>query len=66
MIETMRMVLLNDLQKEATVFHLIKSVSGINHLAAAEAGLMQKDKDRRLGKKNQHTGHKMGVQQLGL
>lgn len=36
-------------QKEAKVLHLIKSVSGINHAAAAEGGLMQKDKDRRLG-----------------
>lgn len=40
---------LNELQKEAKVLHLIKSVSGINHTAAAEGGLMQKDKDRRLG-----------------
>lgn len=36
-------------QKKAKVLHLIKSVSGINHTAAAEGGLMQKDKDRRLG-----------------
>ena len=42
--------LLNELQKKATVLHLIKSVSGINHAAAAEAGLMQKDKDQRLGR----------------
>ncbi|MBW2157894.1 MAG: serine hydrolase [Deltaproteobacteria bacterium] len=35
--------------KEAKVLHLIKSVSGINHAAAAEGGLMQKEKDRRLG-----------------
>jgi len=40
---------LNELQKETKVLHLIKSVSGINHTAAAEGGLMQKDKDRRLG-----------------
>jgi len=40
---------LTELQKEAKVLHLIKSVSGINHSAAAEGGLMQKDKDRRLG-----------------
>lgn len=41
---------LNELQKETKVLHLIKSVSGINHTAAAEGGLMQKDKDRRLGR----------------
>lgn len=40
---------LTEQQKEAKVLHLIKSVSGINHTAAAEGGLMQKDKDRRLG-----------------
>jgi hypothetical protein len=40
---------LTELQKEAKVLNLIKSVSGINHTAAAEGGLMQKDKDRRLG-----------------
>jgi len=40
---------LNERQKETKVLHLIKSVSGINHTAAAEGGLMQKDKDRRLG-----------------
>lgn len=33
--------LLNELQKETKVLHLIKSVSGINHTAAAE-GVMQK------------------------
>ena len=49
---------LNALQKEATVRHLIKSVSGINHLAAAEGGLMQKDKDRRLGRKTNTPGTK--------
>lgn len=49
---------LNDMQKEATVLHLIKSVSGINHLAAAEGGLMQKDKDRLLGKKTNIPGTK--------
>jgi len=41
---------LNDLQKQAKVVHLIKSISGINHPAAAEGGLMQTDKDRLLGK----------------
>ena len=49
---------LNDLQKQAKVLHLIKSVSGINHPAAAEAGLMQKEKDRRLGKKPNIPGAK--------
>jgi hypothetical protein len=49
---------LNDLQKETKVLHLIKSVSGINHLAAAEGGLMQKDKDRLLGKKTNAPGTK--------
>lgn len=49
---------LNDLQKQAKVSHLIKSVSGINHLAAAEGGLMQKDKDRLLGKETHTPGTK--------
>lgn len=39
---------LTALQKTATVRHLLKSVSGINHPAAAEAGLIA-DKNRRLG-----------------
>lgn len=45
-------------QKEATVLHLIKSVTGINHTAAAEGGLMQKDKDRRLGQSPNIPGTK--------
>ena len=45
-------------QKEAKVRHLIKSVSGINHAAAAEGGLMQKDKDRRLGQAPNISGTK--------
>lgn len=49
---------LKDLQKKATVLHLVKSISGINHLAAAEGGLMQKDKDRLLGKKPNIAGIK--------
>ena len=49
---------LNQMQKEAKVLHLIRSVSGINHLAAAEGGLMQKDKDRLLGKKPNTPGIK--------
>ncbi len=36
-------------QQQAKVLHLIKSISGINHAAAAEAGLMEAEKDRRLG-----------------
>ncbi len=39
---------LTPLQKEATVLHLVKSLSGINHAAAAEAGLVA-EKHRRLG-----------------
>lgn len=41
---------LTDLQKTTRVLHLVKSLSGINHPAAAEAGLMEKDKTRRLGR----------------
>jgi CubicO group peptidase (beta-lactamase class C family) len=40
---------LTPLQQQAKVLHLIKSISGINHAAAAEAGLMQAEKDKRLG-----------------
>ena len=36
-------------QQQAKVLHLIKSLSGINHAAAGEAGLMEAEKDRRLG-----------------
>lgn len=39
---------LTPLQKQATVLHLVKSLSGINHAAAAEAGLVA-EKNRRLG-----------------
>lgn len=39
---------LTPLQKQAIVLHLVKSVSGINHAAAAEGGLM-KEKQLRLG-----------------
>ena len=39
---------LTPLQKQATVRHLLKSMSGINHAAAAEEGLLA-DKARRLG-----------------
>ena len=39
---------LTPLQQQAKVLHLIKSISGINHQAAAEAGLMQAEKDKRL------------------
>jgi CubicO group peptidase (beta-lactamase class C family) len=44
-------------QRQATVLHLIKSVSGINHLAAAAAG-MQRDVDRRLGRAENEPGSK--------
>ena len=40
---------LTTLQNQAKVLHLIKSISGINHHAAAEGGLMQAEKDKRLG-----------------
>ena len=40
---------LTSLQRQATVLHLLKSASGINHAAAAEAGIMKAEKDRRLG-----------------
>jgi CubicO group peptidase (beta-lactamase class C family) len=39
---------LTSLQKQATVLHLLKSMSGINHGAAAEEGLLAA-KNRRLG-----------------
>ena len=40
---------LTPLQRQATVLDLLKSISGINHAAAGEAGIMQAEKDRRLG-----------------
>lgn len=42
-------------QRQAKVLHLIKSVSGINHLAAAAAG-MQPDVDKRLGRNENVPG----------
>ena len=42
-------------QRQAKVLHLIKSVSGINHLAAATAG-MQPDVDKRLGRNENVPG----------
>ncbi|WP_193188574.1 serine hydrolase domain-containing protein [Nisaea sediminum] len=39
---------LTPLQRQATVLHLLKSMSGINHPAAAEGGLTA-EKERRLG-----------------
>jgi len=39
---------LTPLQRQATVLHLLKSTSGINHAAAAEEGLLA-EKNRRLG-----------------
>ncbi|GAB5375864.1 MAG: hypothetical protein AcusKO_23260 [Acuticoccus sp.] len=46
---------LTALQKNATVRHLLKSVSGINHSAAAEAGLTA-EKDRLLGADENEPG----------
>ncbi|MCG8491365.1 MAG: serine hydrolase, partial [Sneathiellales bacterium] len=46
---------LTDLQKSATVDHLLKSTSGINHPAAAEGGLTG-EKNRRLGKSENRPG----------
>jgi hypothetical protein len=47
---------LTPLQQQAKVLHLIKSTSGINHPAAAEGGLMEGDKDKRLGHKPNPPG----------
>ncbi|MEP3115519.1 serine hydrolase [Nisaea sp.] len=46
---------LTPLQRQATVLHLLKSVSGINHPAAAEGGLTA-EKERRLGKGENQPG----------
>ncbi len=46
---------LSDRQRTATVEHLLKNRSGINHPAAAEAGLTS-DKNRRLGKGDNEPG----------
>ncbi|WP_394689620.1 serine hydrolase domain-containing protein [Hoeflea sp.] len=46
---------LTDIQKTATVEHLLASRSGINHPAAAEAGLTS-DKDSRLGNGDNQPG----------
>ncbi|RVU39348.1 class C beta-lactamase-related serine hydrolase [Hwanghaeella grinnelliae] len=46
---------LTALQKQATVLHLLRSMSGINHGAAASAGLTE-DIDRRLGKEQNQPG----------
>jgi len=46
---------LTDLQRQATVLHLLKSTSGINHPAAAEAGLTA-EKNRRLGDGDNQPG----------
>jgi hypothetical protein len=40
---------LTRLQKQATVLHLVKSISGINHAAAGESPSMTAEKRRRLG-----------------
>jgi hypothetical protein len=47
---------LTPLQQQAKVLHLIKSTSGINHPAAAEGGLMEREKDKRLGNKPNPPG----------
>jgi len=47
---------LTPLQQQAKVLHLIKSISGINHPAAGESGLMEGDKDKRLGHKSNPPG----------
>ena len=46
---------LTSLQKQATVLHLLRSVSGINHPAAAGEG-QTAEKDRRLGKGENQPG----------
>ena len=46
---------LSDVQKSATVTHLLESTSGINHPAAAEGGL-NADKNRRLGDEENQPG----------
>ena len=48
---------LTALQRTATVEHLLKSVSGINHKAAAESGLTS-EKDRLLGEGENTPGEK--------
>jgi len=47
---------LSPLQQQAKVLHLIKSISGINHPAASEGGLMEREKDKRLGHKPNPPG----------
>ena len=47
---------LTPLQQQAKVLYLLKSTSGINHPAAAEGGLMEKDKHKRLGQKPNPPG----------
>ena len=46
---------LSEIQRSATVDHLLKSTSGINHPAAAEAGLTA-EKNRRLGNSENQPG----------
>jgi len=48
-------VALTELQRSATVDHLLKSTSGINHPAAAEGGLTA-EKNRRLGDGDNNPG----------
>ena len=47
---------LTPLQQQAKVLHLIKSISGINHPAAAEGGLMEEEKNKRLGREPNPPG----------
>jgi len=47
---------LTPFQQQAKVLYLIKSTSGINHPAAAEGGLMEREKDKRLGHKPNPPG----------
>ncbi|MBC6445446.1 MAG: serine hydrolase [Alphaproteobacteria bacterium GM202ARS2] len=47
---------LTPLQRQATAHHLLKSASGINHAAAAEARIMKAEKDRRLGDGDNEPG----------
>lgn len=47
---------LTPLQRQATVLNLVRSVSGINHAAAAEGGVMNADKNERLGHEENQPG----------
>lgn len=47
---------LTPLNRQATVLDLLRSVSGINHPAAAEIPFMTRDRDRRLGDRDNEPG----------